>query len=163
MGDFETFYRSNVRLVYALVLTRTRDTGQAEDIMQETFLRAWRSFHDLHGLEAPARRAWLVRTARNLAIDVWRREGRGETVASTLADPGVERSSPELRLDVAEALDRLADQDRELVIMRYVEEMNSREIGQALGMPEGTVRRRLSRCRRVLAEHLSQWAPEERG
>jgi DNA-directed RNA polymerase specialized sigma24 family protein len=38
--------------------------------------------------------------------------------------------------------------------------MNSREIGEALGMPEGTVRRRLSRCRAALAHHLSAWAPD---
>ena len=62
------------------------------------------------------------------------------------------------RLDVARALEGLEDGDQELVVMRYLEEMNSREIGEALGMPEGTVRRRLVRCRELLADRLSQYA-----
>ena len=52
MDEFEDFYRANVRLVHALMLSRTGDRSQAEDLTQDTFLRAWRSFGDLVGLEA---------------------------------------------------------------------------------------------------------------
>ena len=129
----------------------------AEDLTQETFLRAWQHYSHVSQLPPPARRAWLVRTVRNLATDAWRRQTLDEAAPS--ASPAPEEPA-ELRLDVAQALAQLPPEDRDLVVMRYLEEMNSREIGEALGVPEGTVRRRLAECRERLAQHLSQWAPE---
>ncbi len=156
MGDFEQFYRTHVRLVHALALSRTGEAESAEDVTQETFLRAWRSFGEVAPLAPPAQRAWLVRTARNLAIDLWRRR---QLESHVVPDPPPEARPSDLRMDVAAALAELAEADRELVVMRYVEELNSREIGEVLGVPEGTVRRRLSRCRELLATRLSQWDP----
>jgi RNA polymerase sigma-70 factor (ECF subfamily) len=159
MGEFEAFYRSNVRMVYALMLARTTNVAAAEDLTQETFLRAWRRFHELSGFESGAQRAWLARTARNLLVDEWRRESvRAREREESVAHPP-EQATSDLRMDLAQALASLEDGDREMVIMRYLEEMNSREIGEGLGMPEGTVRRRLARCRSLLAEKLRQWAP----
>ena len=160
MDDFEAFYRANVRLVYALMVPRATDIGHAEDLTQDTFLSAWRHFGELSGLEARARRAWLVRTARNLSIDAWRRRKVEADAQADLAPKAGNGGLQDLRLDVASALEGLEDGDRELVVMRYLEEMNSREIGEALGMPEGTVRRRLARCRKRLAQDLSQYAAD---
>ena len=160
MDSFESFYRRNVRLVAALARSRSAQTEQAEDLTQETFLRAWRHYRDLEGLEAPAQRAWLVRTARNLATDAWRRRALEAEAMPPAAESGSRQAETDLRLDVAQALAQLDEHDRELVVMRYLEEMNSREIGEALGVPEGTVRRRLSECRDRLAQHLTQWAPQ---
>lgn len=147
-------------MVYALMLARTMNVAVAEDLTQETFLRAWGRFHELTGFETGAQRAWLVRTARNLLVDEWRRnrlrEGYQGDSPVGLPDP----AASDLRMDLAQALASLEDGDREMVIMRYLEEMNSREIGEVLGMPEGTVRRRLARCRSLLAERLRQWAPD---
>ena len=163
MVEFETFYRKHVRLVYGLARARAGGPEQAEDLTQETFLRAWRSFGGLSGMEPAAQRAWLMRTVRNLSIDAWRRrevEVVGSTMVAGSAWEGAQQES-ELHLDVVAALGELEEGDRELVVMRYVEEMNSREIGEALGRPEGTVRRRLARCRELLARRLAQWGPEE--
>lgn len=160
MDSFESFYRRNVRLVAALARSHSPRAAPAEDLTQETFLRAWRHYQDLEGREAPAQRAWLIRTVRNLTTDAWRRrtleaEAMPQAVASSPS-----QTETDLRLDVAQALAQLDAEDRELVVMRYLEEMNSREIGEALGVPEGTVRRRLSECRDRLAQHLTQWAPQ---
>jgi DNA-directed RNA polymerase specialized sigma24 family protein len=46
-----------------------------------------------------------------------------------------------------------------MVVLRYLDDRNSREIAAIVGVPEGTVRRRLADCRKLLAEHLSSWAP----
>jgi len=157
MDDFERFYRENVRLVAAIAAGRVGDPIQAEDLTQETFLRAWQHYAHVAELPAPARRAWLVRTVRNLATDAWRRRVR-EEAAPPPAGPPSEQF--DLRLDVDQALAELPAEDRDLVVMRYVEGMNSREIGEALGTPEGTIRRRLLDCRQVLSARLRQWAPE---
>jgi len=157
MTTFEAFYRDNLRLVYAVALSSAREAARAEDLTQEAFLRAWRHYPQLRDLAAPAQRAWLLTTVRNLTTDFWRRQAlETNSQAEAKAPPA---SPAELRLDVLQALSELADGDRELVIMRYLQEMNSREIGKALGMPEGTVRRRLAQCRAVLAQRLAQWAP----
>jgi len=158
MGDFETFYRANVRMVYALALTRTGNAWQAEDLTQDTFLRAWQHYRQLCAWEPVAQRGWLVRTLRNLTTDGWRRARLAETavVAGQASD---DPAQAVLRVDVADALRQLEERDRDIVLLRYVEGMNSREIGKALGMPEGTVRRRLSQARAVLAGRLAQWSP----
>lgn len=158
MSEFESFYREHLRLVHAVAVAHTADRDQAEDMTQETFLRAWRSFGQVRRLDPRAQRAWLCRTARNLTIDAWRRKQLDSAPASAPAAPRSDGESSDLRVDVGRALAELDEGDRELVMMRYLEEMNSREIGEALGLPEGTVRRRLVRCRELLASHLSQWA-----
>lgn len=161
MGDFEAFYRRHVRTVHTLALSRTTGEAQAEDLTQDAFLRAWQHYGELEGADDATQRAWLARTVRNLAIDAWRRRMLAPTESLGTLDLALEeRAEPELRLDLGEALAALEARDREIVMLRYVEEMNSREIAQITGLPEGTVRRRLLHCRRLLARRLPQWAPQ---
>jgi len=167
MTAFEAFYRDNLRLVHAVALASARDSAKAEDLAQETFLRAWRNYPQLRGLAASAQRAWLLTTVRNLAADLWRRqvlETGAKALEATAALPeapiDLSGARTALRLDVLQALSALSASDQELVLLRYLQEMSSREIGAALGVPEGTVRRRLARCRALLAQRLAQWAPE---
>ncbi len=158
MRDFEAFYRENLRMVYAMAVSRTGSPWQAEDLAQDTFMRAWQHYSQLSTWKPTARRAWLIRTLRNLITDEWRKARVVE--AAPLGDPVTDGGAQaDLSLDVASALQRLTEEDRDIVVLRYVEGMNSREIGEALGIPQGTVRRRLSECRRMLAERLAQWAP----
>jgi len=161
MDDLEAFYRGHVRLVYAMALAQDPDPTRAEDLTQETFLRAWRHTERLAIMDPPAQRAWLIRTLRHLAIDAWRRERAFPYEALAPGCPSLPPADrAALRLDVARALGALEETDRQIVLLRYVMEMNSREIGELLRMPEGTVRHRLMRCRGRLAEQLSAWAPE---
>jgi len=157
MADFETFYRSHARLVYALALSRTGDRAAAEDMTQEAFVRAWQSFGLIARLDAAAQRAWLLRTARNLAVDAWRRREVWRSSPLPIDPPGA-AEEPELRLDVWQALSELDQDQRDLVIMRYLLDLNSTEIGRVLDLPPGTVRRRLSDARQLLAGRLTQWA-----
>jgi len=158
MNDFESFYRGNVQLVHALAVARLGDRWQAEDVVQETFLRAWQHFDVVSAAEPPAQRAWLLRTMRNLATDLWRRQAAFPVEALPTRRPS-DGNAADLRMDTMSALMQLDETDREMVVMRYLEDMTSREIGEAMDLPEGTVRRRLAECRRVLATSLSQWAP----
>ncbi len=162
MDAFETFYRQHLRLVYAVARARNADPALAEDLTQETFFRAWRAFALLEPMIPAAQQAWLVRTVRHLAIDHWRRTRHARFLlpdqpTRTLAEQSA------LRLDVAEALTRLEEEDRQIVVFRYGLQMTSREIGELLEMPEGTVRYRLQQCRAVLAETLAAWNPHPKG
>lgn len=161
MDDFDEFYRRYVRLVYALALARGIGGPEAEDLTQETLLRAWRSFGLLSGMAPPAQRAWLVRTLRNLAIDTWRRRRPEHSLDGVEPEPAGPADQTALRVDVGRALGVLGRRDREIVVLRYFEGMSSREIGEAMGIPEGTVRARLAAGRRVLAEQLGHWNAAE--
>ncbi len=157
MRDFEEFYRSNVSMVYAVACCRAGEAAGAHDLTQETFLRAWREYARIRDRAPAAKRAWLLTTLRNLSTDLWRRhELERWTPAAPISLPG----QPDLRIDVLRALSELSDVDRELAVLRFLLDMNSREIGEALDMPEGTVRRRLAGCRKQLAVRLGSWAPE---
>lgn len=154
MDDFEGFYRANLALVYKVASARGADPDAAEDLAQETFYRAWRALEKLQLLPAIAQRAWLVQTVGNLAIDRWRQSRPAEaweTAPEPRHDP---TASIAQRLDLAHALSQLADDDRTLLLLRYVAGMNSREIGLALEIPEGTVRSKLARGRKALACHI---------
>jgi RNA polymerase sigma-70 factor (ECF subfamily) len=156
---FDVFYRRHLPLVFAAALARCQNGAQAEDLAQETLLRAWRHFDALRGRDVNAQRAWLLRALRHRAVEAWRRwrqqpdTGDGADRERAAADG----TPSALRLDVLAALGELDPDDREIVVLRYFLDLSSREIGEAIGRPEGTVRRRLSECRGRLAERLAPW------
>jgi RNA polymerase sigma-70 factor, ECF subfamily len=157
---FDDFFQRHLPLVRAVALARTADSARADDLTQETFLRAWRHFAHLQTCGLSAQRAWLLRALRHVAVDAHR---RAEPAAlEETADAAIAKNDPNalLRLDVARALAELDETDREIALLRYFVEMNSREIGEMLGMPEGTVRRRLAVCRERLACRLAAWSED---
>ncbi|MFZ0215854.1 MAG: sigma-70 family RNA polymerase sigma factor, partial [Candidatus Dormiibacterota bacterium] len=78
---FDRLYDGHVQAVHAYLLARTRDGEVAQDLVQETFLRAWRHLGGVAGLPPNRQRAWLVAVARNLVVDRSRR-GRTERDAA---------------------------------------------------------------------------------
>jgi len=154
------------KVVLVLVRSRIGSEGDAEDVAQEVFLRAFRS---LGGLEAPHLfLGWLLRIARNLATDHLRRR-RGETsleglgklfVESRVVDDESAHATHE-RLEreeeverVMQAVDRLPEKYRTVVMLRYLEDLPYRDLAARLGEPEGTVRNRLFRALAKLRETL---------
>lgn len=161
---FNEFYQSYVRLVYATALSRNGIPCAAEDLTQETMLRAWRGFEQVQNLAPAAQRAWLLTTLRNLTVDAVRKEKPDrwqswESQPEQSSGGGTDMSS--LRLDVAKALTKLDPLDREIVVLRYFADLSSPEIGETLSMPESTVRRRLMNCREKLATALAPWSEGE--
>lgn len=140
-------------VVYRAAWLILRDRGAAEDVAQETFLRAFRNAHRLPA-DADAR-PWLYRIAVNLALNRLRsrrRERRAldrlEPSAGSWVDevpPGVGDSA------VAEALRRLPDRLRVPLILRYYLDLPEKEVARGLGLRQGTVKSRLHEARRVLA------------
>lgn len=135
---------------YAVSMTRNRD--MAEDLVQETFLRALTHFDDLRALDAGQCRAWLYKTARNLYIDQVRKRAR-EAPESREA---LERRSFEedfSRSAVAQLVGRLPESERAIFILRYFEGYNARELGEIFSLPPATVRSRLASAK----GRLRQW------
>ena len=143
-----------------MALSRLRDRGAAEEAAQEAALRLWR-FRD--GLESAASaEAWVVRVSVNEASRVRERRGRlGAREQPDDGDRGVAASEPEttdaihLRVAIMAELRRLSLQDRKILALHYFGDVPLPIIAQRMGMPLGTVKARLSRARRRLANDLT--------
>lgn len=135
--------------------TMTKSTSSAEDLVQETYLRAFTHWEDIEDLSAVQCRSWLCKTARNLFIDQTRKLSR-ETPAEedTLALASFEEDLS--RAAVAQLIARLPEAERPLFTMRYFEGYNSKELGELFALPPATVRSRLASAKR----RLRQWLQE---
>lgn len=150
---------------YAVVLWRyavslTHRPADAEDIVQETLLRAWRS-PDLLREEPSAVRGWLFTVARNLVIDQARSARRRHEHTSAEIDAGltgdrIDRLFDEMLL--TDALASLSEHHREAIVLAYYGGRGTAELAAQLGIPEGTVKSRLHYGLRAL-----RLAIQERG
>ncbi|GAB2621811.1 RNA polymerase sigma factor SigL [Paractinoplanes abujensis] len=159
-GEFRRIYDAHRDAVHAYFTARTGDRWQAADLMQETFLRAWRRFPQLTGLSADGQRAWLFTVARNLSIDEHRQtRTRAAAVRPEPPDVAEPASTSVIAAErvavVAEAIKRLPEQQRVTLTLAAAGGLTSAEIATALGVPAGTVRYRLSLARRTLAAALT--------
>ena len=150
-------------MTYGVLLRIAGDTGIAEELLQEVFLRVWeraRSFEREKGSLG----TWLITLARNRAID-YRRSVEGRMAANTtglesVQSPDHARIEPEfvLRLDliarVRAALETLSQQQRRVIEMAYYEGMSHTEIAAKLNQPLGTVKALLRRGLKVIKDSL---------
>lgn len=172
-GEFEEVALVHLSAIYRIALRLTSNRAEAEDLTQETCLRAFRSFHRFNpGTNC---RAWLFAILRNAFRDRLRRRGHellvdeseewaGEPQSATWETPA---GQPEqefflkvLHGDVDRALQALPLHFREVVMLSDLEELSYKEIAQVVGCPVGTVMSRLSRGRALLREALGRFARE---
>ncbi len=173
---FQALAEQHLDGLFRAALRLTRNRTKAEDLLQETFLRAWRSFHTFKpGTNA---RAWLYRILMNAYIDGYRKttrepevvdqEGVDEFYLYTKvqeSDDFRRAGNPEevllsrlMDADVKGALDNLPDAFREVVILADIEGFSYKEIAEMLAIPIGTVMSRLHRGRRQLQVKLWDYA-----
>lgn len=150
----ETLYERYRAELVKWCTTMTEDRQSAEDIIQETFLRALASEALLTMLDEPRRRAWLYRTAKNLFVDRVRHE-RFETLTDAPPEETTE-TEDYAAVEWRELLDSLDAEERELFTLRYLGGYNASQLGERFGVPPGTVRARLSKARKRLQAALEQ-------
>jgi RNA polymerase sigma-70 factor (ECF subfamily) len=166
-----------LREMYGAALRMTRNPADAEDLVQETYLRAFRAFHTFQ--EGTNLRAWLYRILTNAYINTYRKRQREpqtisddeiedwylyEKLGGQAAEPSAEAEVLE-RLpvqDVQDALASLPEQFRLAVLLADVEGFSYKEIAEILDVPMGTVMSRLHRGRRALERRLWE-VTRERG
>lgn len=131
-----------------------KNPSEAEDIAQDALLRAWRRRSTLR--DGARRKEWLGTIVRNEAFRQ-RERVRPDPVDTLESWEGVEDDriiSTVERADLHAALDRLSERDRQLIKLRYDEDLTQEAIARRLGVPDGTVKVRLHRVRHKLREHL---------
>ncbi|SFR00061.1 RNA polymerase sigma-70 factor, ECF subfamily [Lentzea waywayandensis] len=157
-GALADLYNRHGRAVHMYVRTLTiGDALLAEDILQETFLRAWRT--PRLAVRPEAARAWLVTVARNLFIDRVRLRNRRPQEAGDTALPNIPAQRCEISRVVdsvmlADALAKLRLGQRDVVVQTYLYGRTADEVSTELGIPVGTVKSRLHSALRLLRSDL---------
>ena len=159
MARFETSVLPHLDAAYNLARWLTRNDQDAEDVVQESFMRALRYFDSMKGGEA---RPWLLGIVRNTCY-TWLEKNRPAEIvpldedAAVTPPAAVNSETPEVillqsanRKLVNQALEELPVGYREVIVMREIEDMSYKEIAAVAGIPLGTVMSRLARGRDLL-------------
>jgi RNA polymerase sigma-70 factor (ECF subfamily) len=154
---------------YNLARWLLRNGADAEDLVQEACLRAWEYFDSFRGESA---RSWLLTIVRNTCYTWLERKQPEESVAAfdeEVHSPRNDHAHPEAMLfeavdrrSLAEALENLPTEFREVIVLRELEGLSYKEIADLAGIPPGTVMSRLARARRRLQECLREKVKQER-
>ena len=162
-GDREAFgalveqYRDNV---YRLAYRMCGNAYDADEAAQEAFVAAWRALPNFRGDAKFS--TWLYRLTTNAAIDVMRREKRHKAVGDgEMVEVADDTDSPQETVErteqqeaVQKALATLSDEYREVLLLRYMEELDYAEIAEVLKLPSGTVKSRINRAKAALKTAL---------
>lgn len=171
--EFEALALQHFDALYSMAMRLTHNTSEAQDLVQETYLKAYRFFHRFE--PGTNIKAWLFTILRNTYINTFRKASRQraqtdfDSVEPFYADPATppEFLEPQtlddiLRYvvedDVKRALDALPEVYRLVVLLADMEDFSYKEIAAIVGCPEGTVMSRLFRGRRLLRESLQEFA-----
>lgn len=160
LAEFEELALDYSDQLFRVALRLEREYGRAEDLLQETYMHAWRSFHRFES--GTNLRAWLYKIMFNRYYSERRRERMAlvpmeETIAETIAfDPPTPQHLTDE--DVLSALERLPREFQLLMVLADIEELSYKEIAEVLSIPMGTVMSRLHRGRKLLRMELANYA-----
>jgi RNA polymerase sigma-70 factor (ECF subfamily) len=161
---FGELYNRYFDRVFRYVRLKTGNTVEAEDVVAAVFLNAWRMIDRFSPKHEASFAAWIFRLAHNALVDRYRRM-REVASLDVAVDPVVghelyvnPEAELEWRLTIAElhqALRSLTDEQREVVLLRFVEGLSAREVGKIMGKREGTIRGMQFRAIEALRRALS--------
>lgn len=155
----DTLYQRYAQPLFGYLLTLTADRGLAEEILQDTFVAAWRAAARFEGRSSV--KTWLFGIARRQAHNSLRRRNLALTDDTTLEQAPSDEPEPEQaalrnadRQALSEAIMRLRPVHREVLLLAFVHELSYAEMANLLDVPLGTIRSRLSNARRLLRDIL---------
>lgn len=176
-SDFETITLEHMDALYGSALRLTRNPKDAEDLVQDAYLKAYRFFDSFE--KGTNIKAWLFKILTNTFINKYRRKVKEKEVADapaedvmidrfvsaehvrSLQDPEGDFFDKLLSDEVVEALDKVPVDFRMVVILADIQDFSYKEIAEIIGCPVGTVMSRLFRGRRILQKHLYEYAIAE--
>jgi RNA polymerase sigma-70 factor, ECF subfamily len=156
--EFDLFFRHHRSRLMGQAYVLAGEAAGAQDLVQESFLRAWQHWDDLRGLHDPE--AWLRRVMYNLAVSQWRRSRRLVPLGDV--EKSVSYEHPDA-LALAGALRTLPRRQAQAIVLHDAAGLSAAEVARELDVPEGTVRSWLSRGRAVLAARMAENEDLEEG
>lgn len=170
-AEFEELVELHYKHVYRLIYRMVRNEADAADLTQDTFIRVYRSLHRFRRDTSVS--AWIRTIAANVCVDFIRRKRRtpactslevertriealpdAEHILEYTDDPAEVAERADLRRTVHAAIDTLPESYRAVLLMHHIYDMRVDDVAEALGVPPGTVKSRLSRARQALARRL---------
>lgn len=149
---FDDFYQGSVRRVTSYVHAMTGSLGEAEDIVQEAFAKAWQHWGKVSGYADPE--AWVRTVAFRIQVSAWRKTTNRLRAQRRHGPPPDE---PDLSPDyvaVVNALRKIPEAQRRAITLHYILDLTVEEIAAETGVAIGTVKARLHRGRKTLSGHL---------
>jgi RNA polymerase sigma-70 factor (ECF subfamily) len=166
--SFETLMLPHLDAAYNLAKWLLRNEDDARDVVQEAYLRAFKSFGGFHGSNG---RPWLLTIVRNTAYNLIKKNQTANLTTPFDEEqhvPDSESASPATLVEqdeksqlIRRALDRLPDEFREIVVLRHLEGLSYKEIADVAHLAPGTVMSRLARARAKLKEFLKAGVGKE--
>jgi RNA polymerase sigma-70 factor, ECF subfamily len=155
-AEFDRFFRDTSPALLGQAYVLSGEAATAQDLVQESFLRAWQHWEQVRGAEYPE--AWVRRVLYNLAVSGWRRGRRFVPLGSVETHPhATSEDGPDPdAVALAAALRTLPRRQAQAIVLHDAGGLTAFEVAADLGVPEGTVRSWLSRGRAVLAALLSE-------
>jgi len=168
LASFETLMLPHLDAAYNLARWLLRNEDDARDVVQEAYLRAFKSFGGFHGANG---RPWLLTIVRNTAYNLIKKNQTANLTTTFDEEQHVldhESASPATLVEqdeksqlIRRALDRLPDEFREIVVLRHLEGLSYKEIADVAHLAPGTVMSRLARARSKLKEFLKAGVGKE--
>ncbi len=166
-GEFRQQALAHLDSLYSFALRLTKRPPDADDLVQETYLRAFRFAHRFE--PGTHLRAWLFQILRNTFLTFYRREAHQPVLLDKEGEDGPDEPAGGPALDLAvmtvldleRALTELPEEFRSVLLLADLEGLALQEIGQVMDVPIGTVKSRLFRARRLVRRRLADYHPRQ--
>ena len=153
--EFDELYDGSFRRLVSQLYALTGNVQEAQDCVQEAFVRAWSHRRSLDRANHPE--AWVRTTAHRLAVSRWRRTVRSRREPDRSVAPDLTTSGPsETYVALVTALQQLPADQRRAIVLHHLADLSVADVAREVGAPEGTVKARLSRGRAALAALLEE-------
>lgn len=158
---FDAFYSASFSRVVGQVYAMCGDFAEAQDCVQEAFVRAWDHRRQMERTRAPE--AWVRTVAWRLAVSRWRRTRRALLPPDRSRFPTQHGGEPDIEhTALVTALRQIPEEQRRAIVLHHLCDLSVADVAAETGVPTGTVKARLSRGRAALALLLSEGRTEER-
>ena len=154
-AEFIALYESRFAELSAQIYAYTSDSSEAQDLVQEAFLRAWQRWDTIGGYDEPL--AWIRRVAWNLATSRHRRVAVARRFLQRSAPPEPHPGMSPDHVALVAALRKVPEKQRRAVVLHYLGDLSVADIARQTGAKEGTVKSWLHRGRTELARYLNEY------
>ena len=152
--EFDDFYAASFQKITGQVYAMIGNRDEAQECVQEAFVRAWAHRKKLDSMDHPE--AWVRTTAYRLAVSRWRRTMRSRRPADRAVARVSQVAAPsESHVALVAALRKLPEAQRQALVLHHIADLPVHEVARELGVPQGTIKARLSRGRAALAALLT--------